>query len=293
MIGRMWVMFMRLMAVLPLSWVRALGWLLGRTLFLLLGSRRRIAETNLRLCFPDRSPAARRALARQTFVVFAQTWLDRGWLWHAPRRVLERRLVLQGAVHELQPGPQGEETPTILLCPHFYGLDAAATTISMQVVRRWFSIYSSQSDPALDRWVREGRLRFGDSKVFTRTTGMKTILSAMRDGGVLYLLPDMDFGPQDSVFVPFYGMTAATLPSVPRFARLGRAKVVPVLPRLTPTGYTVDILPSWQDFPTDDVLADTALVNRRLEGYIDTMPAQYYWVHKRFKTRPEGEPSVY
>jgi len=286
--GRIGILFMRLMAVLPLSWVRALGWLFGRALYALMGSRRHITLTNLALCFPDMDAAARKKLAQQSFVVFAQTWLDRGWLWHAPRRVLDRRLVLQGAVHELQ-----GDTPTILFCPHFYGLDAAATTISMQVVRRWFSIYSSQSDPAVDEWVRKGRLRFGDSQVFTRTTGMKTILSAMRGGGVLYLLPDMDFGPQDSVFVPFYGVPAATLPSVPRFARLGRAKVVPVLPRLTPTGYTVDILPAWTDFPTEDVLADTELVNRRLEGYIDTMPAQYYWVHKRFKTRPEGAPSVY
>ncbi|WP_198969519.1 lysophospholipid acyltransferase family protein [Xylophilus sp. ASV27] len=286
--GRVGILFMRLMAFLPLSWVRALGWLLGRALFALLGNRRHIAQTNLALCFPDMDAAERRRLARQSFVVFAQTWLDRGWLWHAPRRVLERRLVLQGAVHELQ-----GDAPTILFCPHFYGLDAAATTISMQVQRRWFSIYSSQSDPAVDEWVRKGRLRFGDSQVFTRTTGTKTIVNAMRGGGVLYLLPDMDFGAQDSLFVPFYGVPAATLPSVPRFARLGRAKVVPVLPRLTPTGYTVDILPAWTGFPSEDVRADTALVNRRLEGYIDSMPAQYYWVHKRFKTRPEGAPSVY
>lgn len=286
--GRVGILFMRLMAFLPLSWVRALGWLLGRALFALLGNRRHIAQTNLALCFPDMDAAERRRLARQSFVVFAQTWLDRGWLWHAPRRVLERRLVLQGAVHELQ-----GDAPTILFCPHFYGLDAAATTISMQVQRRWFSIYSSQSDPAVDEWVRKGRLRFGDSQVFTRTTGTKTIVNAMRGGGVLYLLPDMDFGAQDSLFVPFYGVPAATLPSVPRFARLGRAKVVPVLPRLTPAGYTVDILPAWTGFPSEDVRADTALVNRRLEGYIDSMPAQYYWVHKRFKTRPEGAPSVY
>ena len=112
-------------------------------------------------------------------------------------------------------------------------------------------------------------------------------------GQPLYLLPDMDFGPDDSVFVPFYGLPTATVPSLTRFARLGRAKVVPLVPRLTPWGYEVEVLASWTNFPSEDVAADTAFMNARLQGYIDTMPAQYYWVHKRFKSRPEGDPSIY
>ena len=88
-------------------------------------------------------------------------------------------------------------------------------------------------------------------------------------------------------------MQAATVPSLSRFARLGRAKIVPVLPRITDWGYEVQVLPAWEDFPSDDAVLDTARMNARLQDYIDTMPAQYYWVHKRFKTRPEGEDSVY
>ena len=103
----------------------------------------------------------------------------------------------------------------------------------------------------------------------------------------------MNFGPEESVFVPFFGVPAATVPSLSRFAKLGRAQVVPVISRLTSTGYEVRVLPAWQDFPTADAVADTALMNQRLESYIQAQPAQYYWVHKRFKTRPEGEPSVY
>ena len=93
--------------------------------------------------------------------------------------------------------------------------------------------------------------------------------------------------------MPFYGVQAATVPSLPRFARLGKAKVVPVIPRMTPWGYDVEVHPVWENYPSNDVEADTALMNERLQGYIDTMPSQYYWVHKRFKTRPPGEPSVY
>ena len=103
----------------------------------------------------------------------------------------------------------------------------------------------------------------------------------------------MNFGPQESIFVPFYGVPAATVPSLSRLARLGRAKVVPMTTRMTEWGYEAQVHPAWNGFPTQDLEADTALMNRRLQDFIDTMPAQYYWVHKRFKTRPPGEPSVY
>jgi KDO2-lipid IV(A) lauroyltransferase len=129
--------------------------------------------------------------------------------------------------------------------------------------------------------------------LFGRLDGFKTIATALRAGAPLYLLPDMNFDVKESVFVPFYGVSAATVPSLSRFAKLGRAKVVPVLTRMTPEGYEVDVMPAWQDFPTDDLMADTALMNQRLQTYIDTMPAQYYWVHKRFKDQPPGKPSVY
>jgi KDO2-lipid IV(A) lauroyltransferase len=103
----------------------------------------------------------------------------------------------------------------------------------------------------------------------------------------------MNFGANESIFVPFYGETAATVPSLSRFAKLGRARVVPVTTRMTHTGYDVMVHPVWQDFPTDDVEADTALMNRRLEDLIATMPAQYFWVHQRFKTRPPGAAPIY
>jgi len=88
-------------------------------------------------------------------------------------------------------------------------------------------------------------------------------------------------------------VAVATVPSLSRFAKLGRARVVPVVSRVTRTGYEIEVMPPWEHFPTEDVVADTALMNQRLEGWINQDPAQYYWVHKRFKTRPAGEPGVY
>lgn len=282
------IFFMRVLALLPLSWTRGLGVLLGWMLYAVVGSRRRVVATNFALCFPDYPVAERRRLTVLTFVFFAQAWLDRAWLWHAPQAWVQRRVQVTGAVQELE----GNE-PTVIFLPHFVGLDAAWAGVALQMPRPSTTIYTDQSNKLVDRWILRGRRRFGNLRLFGRGDGVKPIVAALREGQPLYLLPDMDFGPDDSVFVPFYGIPTATVPSLSRFARLGRAKVLPLLPRITPTGYKVEVLPAWVDFPSDDPVADTARMNAQLQDYINTMPAQYYWVHKRFKTRPEGEPSLY
>ena len=150
-----------------------------------------------------------------------------------------------------------------------------------------------QRNAALDEWVRQGRNRTGQVSLYFRHQGVKQIVSGLRQGDKLYLLPDMDFGRNESVFVPFYGVQAATVPSLSRFARLGRARVMTVATRMTAQGYRLELGPVWADFPSEDAEADTARMNRELQALIDTMPEQYYWVHKRFKTRPEGEPGFY
>ncbi|GKS75447.1 lysophospholipid acyltransferase family protein [Acidovorax sp. SUPP950] len=288
MTGRMNVWLMGVLARLPLPVLRGLGWAIGQVLYRLAAPRRKVALRNLELCFPDASPAQRRAWARETFVRFCQTWLDRSWLWMAPRAVVEKRLTIHGALHELD-----GDAPTIIFAPHFLGMDAAGTALTLQTDRAFTSIFTPHPDPAVDAWLFAGRQRFGNVRMLNRGDGVKPILSGLRKGGLLYLLPDMDFGPSESVFVPFYGVRAATIPSLSRFARLGRAKVVPLVGRLTPTGYSAEMMPAWEHFPTDDLEADTARMNRELQQWIDTMPGQYYWVHKRFKSRPDGEPSVY
>ena len=282
------IVFMRALAFLPLAWIRALGAGLGWVLYRLVRSRRRVVLTNLALCFPALSASERRKLARQTFVFFSQAWLDRAWLWHAPRPWVQRRIRLTGALHELE----GNE-PTVIFLPHFVGLDAAWAGMALAMPRASTTIYTDQSNKRVDQWILQGRQRFGHLRLFGRIDGVKPIVAALREGQPLYLLPDMDFGPDESVFVPFYGVPTATVPSLSRFARLGRAKVVPLLPRLTADGYEVQVLPAWTDFPSGDPVLDTARMNARLQEYIATIPAEYYWVHKRFKTRPLGEASLY
>jgi KDO2-lipid IV(A) lauroyltransferase len=288
MLSRGLIVLMRLLAGLPLPWLRALGGALGWLLYGVLSGRRAIASTNLLLCFPELSAQERRALVRKIFIYFTQAWLDRGWLWHgAPARTLQR-LKLTGDVAQLQ-----GDAPTVLFVPHFVGLDAGATALSQQIPRSFNTIFTPQTNQEMDAWIARGRKRFGNARLFDRRQGVKEIVASLRAGQPLYLLPDMDFGAKDAFFVPFYGVPTATVPSLARFARLGRAKVVPVLTRMTDWGYEVEVLPAWEDFPSSDAEADTALMNRRLQDYISTMPAQYFWVHKRFKTRPAGGAEVY
>jgi len=279
---------LRGLGYLPLSWLRALGAALGALLMVAIPSRRRVVQTNLRVCFPHLSDAARDALTRQTFVYFAQAWLDRSWLWHRSAACIQSRVQLTGEVAVLS-----EATPTVLFAPHFMGLDVGWTALTLNLPLHFTTIFTPQSNAAVDAWVAQGRQRFGRVRLFRREDGVKPIVSALRQHELLYLLPDMNFGPSESIFVPFYGEPAATVPSLSRFAKLGRARVVPVVTRMTAAGYEVVVHPAWSDFPTDDAESDTALMNRRLEAFINTMPAQYFWVHKRFKTRPSGAPELY
>ncbi|WP_137917792.1 lipid A biosynthesis acyltransferase [Hydrogenophaga sp. 2FB] len=287
-VNRLGVAFMHLLAILPLSWVRGLGWLLGQALHALALKRRRIAHVNWRLCFPQDSAAERKRAVRRHFVYFAQAWLDRGWLWQAPLATVQKRLTLTGDLQALQ----GNE-PTVLFAPHFVGMDAGWTALTAHLERRFCGLYAEQANVGLDSWMAEGRQRFGQPHVVAKRQGIKPLVAAMRQGLPLYLLPDMDHGMRDAAFVPFFGVQTATLMSLSRLARLGRARVVPVVSRLTREGYEVTVMSPWPDYPTDDAEADTAEMNRYLEGYICNAPEQYYWVHKRFKTRPGTEPSFY
>jgi Kdo2-lipid IVA lauroyltransferase/acyltransferase len=283
---------MRFLAILPLSWVRGLGWLLGSLLFLLLKSRRNVAIVNLTLCFPEQSRQQIRRLARKNFVFYMQALLDRGWLWHGSAATTLRRLKITGSVEQLQ-----NNEPVVLFVPHFVGLDAGNTAFTQQIPRKLITIYTNQANKTMDTWILKRRARFGNIRLFGRVAGVKEIIAALRSGEMLGILPDMGFGPEESIVVPFYGIPTYTVPSLHRFTRLGKskgsAKLVPVLNRMTDYGYEVQVLPAWENFPSSSAEADTARMNKELEGYIASMPAQYFWVHKRFKDRPPGEKSFY
>lgn len=279
--------FLWLLHWLPLPILRALGGGLGRLFYVFAHERRNVVLTNLRLCFPERSDAERVAMARQHFIVFAKAFLDRTLGWWASKERLQRLIRIQGVENLSDP----EGRPIILLSPHFIGLDAGATRISMYVPG--CTVYSRQKNQVLDKLLYDGRGRFADTVMLSRKDGMRKIVKAMKDGYRFYYLPDMDFGPKESIFVPFFGVQAATIPALSRLARLTGARVVACITRQVADGYEVEVMPAWDNFPGESVEADTEFMNRFIESQVLRMPEQYYWVHKRFKTRPPGEQRFY
>jgi KDO2-lipid IV(A) lauroyltransferase len=212
-------------------------------------------------------------------------------LWHGRPARLRRLIHVEGDVHLAE----RSERPVMWLVPHFVALDVAGIATQLFQTRRVASIYQAQSNPLFDDAMRRGRSRFGHGDLFARRDTVLPLVRAIRRGHAFFNLPDMDFGLKDAAFVPFFGVPAATLLAPSKMARALDMVVQPVLAELLPggQGYRVEFLPAWTDWPTDDALADTARLNRWIETAIRANPAQYLWVHKRFKTRPEGEADLY
>ena len=276
---------------LPLSSQAVLGRGLGRLLYAWAGARRRIALRNLALCFPEQSQAQREELAREHFLWLGRSILERGLLWYASPARLRRLIHVEGDVLLAE----RSERPVMWLVPHFMALDVAGASVLLFQKRKGISIYQEQSDAVMDAAIRRGRLRLGNAEIFPRDDSAKALFRAIRRGDAFFNLPDMDFGARDAAFVPFFSVPAATLLAPSRLARALNMVVQPVIAETLPggQGYRVRFMPAWAEFPSDDALADTAAMNRWIESEIRANPAQYLWVHKRFKTRPAGDAPLY
>lgn len=272
-----------------LRWGRVLGRLTPR----ILGSRAHIVRTNLALCFPQLDEQEREALLRKHFQLLAQSVVDRGLLWFGKRERIEDTISIDGLEH-LQALLDAKK-PIILLAPHFIGLDAAATRLTL-FLETSATLYTPQSDPDVDQLVRDGRGRFNTVHLISRRDGVRGLIRQLRNGVPVYYLPDMDWGTEGAVFAPFFGVPAATLLTTAQIAKTWKAAVVPIVSRLdTDTGrYHVDVLPPIPEFPGEQTLEEaTVRLNGLIESWVKRDPAQYYWVHRRFKTRPPGEARPY
>jgi KDO2-lipid IV(A) lauroyltransferase len=276
---------------LPLGVQAAAGRGLGRLLYRVAGSRRRIALRNLELCFPQMPVDERERLARTHFEWAARSILERGLLWYASPERLKRLIHVEGEVHYAE----RTDKPVMWLVPHFVALELAGTASQLFQRRHVVTMYQTQSNPVFDRALRAGRFRFGRGTLFPRSERVTALIRKVREGMVFLNLPDMDFGARDAAFVPFFGVPAATLLAPSRLAKSLGMTVQPVITEMLPggQGYRVRYLPPWTDFPGDDPVADTLRMNRFIEAEILKNPAQYLWVHKRFKTRPPGEATLY
>jgi KDO2-lipid IV(A) lauroyltransferase len=155
------------------------------------------------------------------------------------------------------------------------------------------SMYSTQKNKVFDRALRRARQRWNGAELVTRQQGLRPVLKLLKEKRPFYYLPDMDFGAKDAVFADFFGVKTATVTALSRLCQITGAKVIPAITRQTESGYELRYFPAWDNFPTDDPVADANRMNAFIEARIREMPEQYFWVHKRFKTRPAGEASFY
>jgi Kdo2-lipid IVA lauroyltransferase/acyltransferase len=289
MLTRVALALMWLLRLLPLPALAAIGNGFGTLLYVFGRERRRVCLINLARCLPELAADERDALARRHFQAFARTFLERAILWWGSAARIRRLVRIEGMEHfdAVRGGP------LILLAPHFVGLDMAGVRLTLEF--DMVSIYSRQKNAVFDAVLYAGRMRFGRLTLLSRQDGVRPALRAMQAGRPFYYLPDMDYGQRDTIFVPFFGVDAATITGVSRLARLAGARVLPCIARMLPggEGYVVRFLPAWENYPGVSIEADTRRMNAFIEEQVRQMPEQYLWVHKRFKTRPPGEASWY
>ena len=274
---------------LPLSLLAPLGQLVGMFAYWLVASRRRVARINLGLCFPDLTSQQREKLLREHFRAFGRGLVEGGIAWWGSPERLRRMVRIEGQEHVDALDGQ----LFIVLVPHFVGIELEGLRMTLDY--RGVAVYVQQKNPYIDAFLKRRRERFRGTRMISRQEGVKAVLRALQGGQALQLSPDMDLGARDAVFVPFFGISAATVTALPRMARLTNAKIIPLVITQHPggRGYVARFYPAWANYPTTDVKGDTRRMNAFIEERVRDMPAQYLWTHRRFKTRPPGEASFY
>jgi KDO2-lipid IV(A) lauroyltransferase len=289
MLSRLGVFIFWLIHFLPFRFIVAIGNGLGMLLYPLSAERRQVGMINLKLCFPDMSDDAREKLVRAHFKMFCRGVIERSILWWASAERINGLIRVEGIEHF----EAIKDKPSILLTPHFVGMDAGGQWIAQHTDT--VCMYANQKNMYLTELLLKKRARFRNQHLYSRQEGLRPILKGMRKGMPFIYPTDQDQGVRDGAFIPFFGIPAATMTSVPRIAQMTGAKVVPSITRLLPgdQGYVLTFYPAWENYPSGDDIADARRMNEFIEQRVLEMPEQYFWLHKRFKTRPVGEASFY
>jgi Kdo2-lipid IVA lauroyltransferase/acyltransferase len=289
MLARLGVFILWMIHFLPFRIIVAIGNGLGTAIYPLAAERRRVGTINLQLCFPGMSDGEREYLLRDHFKLFCRGLIERSILWWSSAEYISNLIRVEGIEHF--EAIQG--FPAILLTPHFVGMDVGGQWIAQHTDT--VCMYANQKNIYLTELLLKKRARFRNQHLYSRQQGLRPILKGMRAGMPFIYPPDQDQGVKDGAFIPFFGVPAATMTSVPRIAQMTGAKVLPCITRLLPgaAGYVLTFYPAWENYPTGDDIADTRRMNKFIEDRIREMPEQYFWLHKRFKTRPEGEKKFY
>ncbi len=283
----LFIWIMRLISWLPMPLTRLIGWVLGNVSYLLIASRRRVGLVNLRLCFPEKSEQERRKILRDHFCELFIIGLDYGLIFGAsPARL--QRLVKYRNFENIQ--KYYEHRPIVLLAPHLLGLDIGANRTSLEITG--YSMFSHQRNLYLSERLKQARIRFfapRGGEIFSRQEGLRNIVRKMKQNKwPFYYLPDQDMDQRNLMFVPFFAHPyCATVDVMPKLAKLADAVVIPMATYREGNHYVVEFWSAWEDYPTEDSVADVTRMNRAIEKMILKHPEQYLWMHKRFKTQPD------
>jgi len=283
---------LRLFAFLPYTITVHVGYGLGWLAAHIPNGRSKVVKTNLRLCFPNLSEEEIDKLAIEHWKLFGRSVVERSRVWLGTSNQILSFVRLESNV------PLGDRKPRILVNPHFVGLEGGFMALSALAMKngwpRGAGLYQKMKNPFFNQKMVEWRDRFG-AKSIERQSRLRDLIRETRDGNFVVIAPDIDLGPRDSIFVPFFNIPTSTVTSVSRLAKLSGAEVclMTTFLNVDKSGYTCNISSPLEEFPSDDPDQDTARLNQYIEELVRERPAEYYWVHKRFKHRPPGEPSLY
>ena len=278
-----------LLGKLPFSaglWLaRPTGVLIHRAM----GRRRAVARRNIERCFPELSAEQVDRLLRRHFTALARTMFELAWSWAMSRRRYLRHVRVEGLEHLLDAEEAG--AGVLLITGHMtcleFGGRAACECAPIA------GVYRPLRNEVLEWYQNRGRLKFAQAMISKRE--MRSAVRYLRKGGILWYAPDQDFGPAQSLFVPFFGIQTATLEATQKLIALTRCAVVPMFPAFDDNtkSYVVRVQPALENLPGPDAAADLARLNAVIEAHVREVPDQYWWIHRRFKTRPEGEAPFY
>jgi KDO2-lipid IV(A) lauroyltransferase len=277
---------------LPISWNHAIGDALGWIAYHLPIERKKVVDINLRLCFGHLSDHELKKLALHHWQLFGRSITERGYLWLGSEATIEKLVHIKSDI-DLHDG-----TPRLFFSMHLLGIEAGLIGVSLYFkknnIKNPITLYVKMKNEFFNQRIKSWRERFG-AKMLLRQHNVRELLRAVRVNQVVVISPDMDLGKQDSVFVPFFGVPTCTVTSISRLSKLSRAEVCPIITTLNADGisYTVHISKPLKNFPSEDEVADTLLLNQFFEDQITPRLPEYYWVHKRFKNRPEGQARFY
>jgi KDO2-lipid IV(A) lauroyltransferase len=284
--------FLYFLNALPMRVNHAIGDAMGWIAYHLPIERKKVVDINLKLCFPHLSEQELKKLGLQHWQLFGRSITERGYLWLGTEAEIENLVQVKSDI-DIADGK-----PRLFFSMHLLGIEAGLIGFSLYLSQRGFqnptTLYIKMKNDFFNKKIKFWRERFG-AKMILRQQNTRELIRAIRSNQAVVISPDMDLGKQDSVFVPFFGVPTCTVTSISRFAKIANAEVCPIITTLNPDGksYTVHISKPLENFPSVDEVADTLRLNQFFEAQINPRPEEYYWVHKRFKNRPEGQARFY